>query len=78
VSNDLTQWRVHVISETLAVLIVVPFSVYVASRKQLPAWARVVAGGIGVATLLVDGYLLTRNLRRRRRRLHLDGPSGPR
>jgi hypothetical protein len=54
----------HVSGELAAVTLVVPFMAYLATRKQLPAWARVGAAGVGLFSLIVDGYLLTRFLNR--------------
>jgi hypothetical protein len=56
------QRRLHMRSELLAVLVVAPFSFWLASRRELPRGARVAAGVLGVATLAVDGYLLSRYL----------------
>lgn len=52
------QRATHIRWETAALVVVVPFMGYVATRKALPTWARVVAAGIGVGTLLIDGSLL--------------------
>jgi hypothetical protein len=58
------QARLHVVAEAAAVLLVVPFMGFVATRKELPTWTRWTAAGIGVGTLVVDGFLLTRFLQR--------------
>ena len=52
------QRRVHIATEALALIVVAPFSLWLATRKDLPPLARVTAGAIGVGTLLVDGALL--------------------
>lgn len=56
------QRRVHVVAEALAVVLVAPLLGYVATRPELPDWARVGAGAAAVGTLLVDGWLLSRYL----------------
>ena len=57
--------QVHVTFEALAVVVAAPFMFYLATRKELPDWARVVSGTIGVATVIVDGGLLVSYLRKR-------------
>ena len=52
------QRDVHVRWETAALVVVMPFMGYVATRKELPSWARLLAAGIGVSTLIIDGGLL--------------------
>ncbi len=52
------QRRVHIATEALALLVIAPFSFWIATRKELPPLARVTAGAIGVGTLLIDGALL--------------------
>jgi hypothetical protein len=56
------QRSVHVASESVAVLAVVPFMLYLATRKELPRWARIASGVIAAGTLVVDGGLLARYL----------------
>ena len=53
----------HVGSELAAVALVVPFMAYLATRKQLPGWARVGAAGVGIFSLVLDGALLYRYLK---------------
>jgi len=48
------QRRWHLFGETVAMLVAVPFSVYLATRKQLPLWARGTAATIGAVTLVLD------------------------
>jgi hypothetical protein len=55
-----SQVRLHRTAETLAIVAVAPFMLYLASRKSLPQWARTSAGVIALGTLLIDGYLLSR------------------
>jgi hypothetical protein len=57
------QRELHVTSEAIAVVFVVPFMFYLALQKELPAWARAVSFGLGVGTLAVDGTLLLKYLR---------------
>jgi hypothetical protein len=52
------QRHVHVAAETVAVFAVVPFMGYLATRKELPDWARATSGAIAVGTLIIDGGLL--------------------
>ena len=52
------QVRLHVVGEALALVAVVPAMAYLATRKELPTWPRVVAGATGLFSLVVDGYLL--------------------
>lgn len=54
------QRAVHVAAEAVAVFAVVPFMTYLATRRELPGWARAVSGVIAAGTLLVDGGLLWR------------------
>ena len=60
------QQRIHERTEWLSVLFVLPFTVYLATRKELPPWARVAAGALGVGILYVDlGLALTWAAKRR-------------
>jgi hypothetical protein len=52
------QRHVHVAAESVAVFAVVPFMVYLATRKELPDWARASSAIIAGGTLLIDGGLL--------------------
>jgi len=58
------QRDVHVAGETLALVFVVPFMGYLATRRELPTWARVSAAAVGVGSLLLDGYVLSQFLKR--------------
>lgn len=60
------QRDVHVTFEALAVVVAAPFSFWLATRKELPDWARVLSGTIGAATLVVDGGLLLSYLKERK------------
>lgn len=53
-----TQVTVHKTFEALAVFAVAPFMVYLATRKELPAWARVTSAVVAAGTWIVDGGLL--------------------
>lgn len=55
----------HVFWETAALVVVVPFSLFLAFNPALAPWARLLAGGIAGATVVVDGGLL-RQYRRAR------------
>jgi len=61
---DQRQRNLHVLSEGAAIVILAPFLAWCALRRDLPPGARAVAGAAAVATVLVDGYLLMRFLRR--------------
>lgn len=52
------QRDVHVAAETVAVVAVAPFMIWLAFQRGLPTWARVASAVIGVGTLVVDGGLL--------------------
>jgi len=52
------QIKVHRSTEALSVYFQAPFMVYLATRKELPGWARVASLGLAVAILVVDGGLL--------------------
>lgn len=52
------QRNVHVAFEGLAVVVAAPFSFWLATRPELPPWARGLSAAIGVSTLVVDGGLL--------------------
>lgn len=56
------QRDVHVVTEAAALLVVAPFMVWLATQRELPPPARVLAGGIAAATVIVDGGLLFRYL----------------
>ena len=60
VTIDDRQVALHKTTESLALLVVAPFLVYVASRKALPGWARVTAGVLAAGSLVVDGGLLAK------------------
>ena len=58
------QVRSQLFWETTAVVVTVPFMTYLATNRALPAPARVLAGLVGVATLVVDGALIHKNRKR--------------
>lgn len=62
VSITKAQRDVHVAAEILGLTVVAPFSFYLATRKTLPAWARAASAGVGLGSLILDGYLLSRYL----------------
>ena len=53
------QQKIHETTEWLSVLFVLPFCVYLATRKELPTWARAASGALGVGILYVDLGLAT-------------------
>lgn len=57
---DPAQRRVHVASELIAVLLVVPFGLYLAADSRQRSWVRLAGGALAVGTLIVDGSLLLR------------------
>jgi len=57
------QRSLHVVTEAVAVFAIAPFMFWLATKKQLPPWARGTSLAIAAGTLLVDGWLLTRFLR---------------
>ena len=54
------QRDLHVAAEWGAVLVVVPALAWVALNPLVPTAARLIAGGVALASLVVDGYLLGR------------------
>ena len=52
------QLKVHKATEALSVYLQLPFMVFLATRRELPAWARLGCVGIAVAILIIDGGLL--------------------
>jgi hypothetical protein len=54
------QKTVHQVSEAVAVFLVTPFMIWLATREELPDWARVTSGAVALGTLAVDGWLLCR------------------
>lgn len=54
-----SQRALHVRSETIAVVAIAPFMAWLATRRELPTWARVVSGLVAAGTLAVDGKLLS-------------------
>jgi hypothetical protein len=54
------QRTLHVAAETVAVVAVAPFMIWLGTRKELPTWARVASVMVGVGTLAIDGHLLAR------------------
>jgi hypothetical protein len=59
-----SQVAVHKTFEALAVVVAAPFSIWLATRKELPTWARVLSATIGVGTWIVDGGLLWQYLKK--------------
>jgi len=63
-----TQRRVHVGAETVALVAVTPFLLWVATRdRPLTRTEKVLLGTVVIGTVAVDGWLLYRFTRRRRR-----------
>jgi hypothetical protein len=56
------QRRLHIAGEAAALVVVVPFMAWVATRKDLPPTARALGAAIGVTTLILDGVLISRYL----------------
>ena len=54
------QRSVHVVGEAAALVLVAPFMVWIAARRELPVGARLLGLGIAAGTLIVDGGLLIR------------------
>lgn len=54
------QRRAHIATELAALAVVMPFSFWLAGRRELPVAARVLSGAIGVGTLVVDGIFIAR------------------
>ena len=54
------QRRLHIVSEWAALLVAVPALTWIATNPEVPRSARTVAGGLAVATLIIDGALLLR------------------
>ena len=54
------QRRAHIATELAALAVVMPFSFWLAGRRELPIAARVLSGAIGVGTLVVDGIFIAR------------------
>jgi hypothetical protein len=55
------QRDIHTASEAFAVAVVAPFLIYAGTRKRkLTQIERNALVGIGIATLVVDGYLLSK------------------
>jgi hypothetical protein len=50
--------KFHKTTEALSVFVAVPFLGYLATRKQLPTWARLGAAVFAAASLYIDGGLL--------------------
>lgn len=57
VSVSQRQLTVHKTTELLSVL-AVPFYAYLVFNKNLPTWARLLSGVIGIGVIAVDGGLL--------------------
>lgn len=58
-----TQRTLHMTTEAVALFAVAPFMIWISGQKSLEPWARKYAMALGLGTLLVDGYLLSRYLR---------------
>lgn len=58
------QMKGHVFWETAALVVQVPFLAYLAANPALHPVARVMAGGAGIATFIVDGRLMHKNRKR--------------
>ncbi len=54
------QRDLHVAAEWAAVLVVVPALTWIAFNSRVPRSARLIAGGVALASLVVDSYLLSR------------------
>ena len=54
------QRRAHIATELAALAVVMPFSFWLAGRRELPMAARALSGAIGVGTLVVDGIFIAR------------------
>ena len=52
------QVRVHKLTEAASVYLQLPFMVYLAAHRALPAWARLGSALLAVGILVVDGGLL--------------------
>lgn len=50
--------KVHVASESVALVTALPLAIYGATTKRLPIWARVGFGALAAGTAVVDGVLL--------------------
>jgi len=57
------QRKVHIVSEIVAVVAVVPFMAYLALDKRQTDVVRGASGAIAIGTLIVDGGLLMRWLK---------------
>lgn len=57
------QRKAHIASEAAALAVVAPFSLWLATRKELPVAARALSGVIGVTTLAIDGVFIARYLK---------------
>ncbi|KKN30581.1 hypothetical protein LCGC14_0832450 [marine sediment metagenome] len=54
------QRKAHIATELAALAVVMPFSFWLAGRRELPIAARALSGAIGVVTLVVDGIFIAR------------------
>ena len=63
ISISVVQHRVHVGAEAFALLIVAPWLLFKATDRSLSSRDRTIMMLLGLGTLAVDGYLLTRNVR---------------
>jgi hypothetical protein len=58
-----SQRTLHVTSEAVALFAVAPFMIWLSGQKSLEPWARNYAMALGLGTILVDGFLLSRYIR---------------
>lgn len=56
------QRRAHIASEAAALAVVVPFTLWLATRRELPVAARALSAAIGATSLVIDGVFLARYL----------------
>lgn len=61
------QKTVHVVTEAIAVALIVPWLLKIASDPKIKSSDRVVAGMIAVGTIIVDGGLLAKFASERKR-----------
>lgn len=59
---SVTQRRVHIAAELVALFVVAPLSILLATRRELPMGLRVLSAIAGLGTLAVDGWLASRYL----------------
>lgn len=59
----MTTRQLHIIGELLGLFVAAPFSIYMATRRELPIGLRVLNGVAGVGTAAIDGWLLAEAIR---------------